>query len=58
MTPWTHVKFDPTSHRRAAAATIYKEVAHGTITGFGLRSYVMGLDIAVELAASGKRAAT
>jgi 3-dehydroquinate dehydratase len=29
-------------------------VAYGTIAGFGLRSYIMGLDIAVELATGGK----
>jgi 3-dehydroquinate dehydratase-2 len=34
--------------------SVTAEVAYGTIAGFGLRSYIMGLDIAVELATGGK----
>jgi 3-dehydroquinate dehydratase-2 len=38
--------------------SVTAEAAHGTIAGFGLRSYTMGLDIALELATGGKRAPT
>jgi 3-dehydroquinate dehydratase-2 len=38
--------------------SVTAEAAHGTIAGFGLRSYIMGLDIALELVMDRKRAAT
>jgi 3-dehydroquinate dehydratase II len=37
--------------------SVTAEAAVGMVTGFGLRSYIMGLNVAVELATDAKRAA-